>query len=171
MQVISETEEVYKILADHVNEAKPTYCAIMTYGAYIGITADGRDCHEWGGKYANPVRPFLDALVDNEIKTKIVVGEQTVIECTPGCEFCKQKNENLQTRIGLTIDKYSGGAIEWRINPALHAKMIVFSTNWCMVGGRNLTSSDWIDYSFWIEDKSLAKKLGGDFAKYWKEVK
>jgi len=98
-------------------------------------------------------------------------------------EFCEKifKNCPKNTRViigvrGNSSEKqrnyyrwwFRSCGIDVELVEEFHAKMIV-SDKYCIVGGRNLTDSDWIDVSFLLTTKASIKACKSSFEKILKK--
>ncbi len=157
-KIIVDTDEHYLALKEYVTEY-PDSVYIATYGLYVGITGDGRNCHEWGGKYTNRAQDFLNALVDVP-KVHILVGLPALIYCdkSEACEHCEAKHISFMERMLHTAKKWD--AFHWKMAPEMHMKFFGFYRNQSPIGGitggRNLSDSDWFDISFNLTAKETA---------------
>jgi hypothetical protein len=152
-------------LAELISQG-PDSVSIATYNIYAGILHDGNDVHEWGPKYRNEVHEILDAL--NKLKNvRILVGIPPLILCKEGCEDCVQKHYKWVRRFLAHTQKWKN--IEWRYVENMHLKCNIFEFNGKrkgVVGGRNLSASNWIDLSFKITD-IRCKVVAYIFNKIW----
>lgn len=71
-------------------------------------------------------------------------------------------------QLGFYTRYFGGLGINVRMRPEFHAKLIV-SDKGCIVGGRNLTDSDWTDASFVLTTKDSIKACKSMFEKIFKK--
>jgi len=159
-------------------EKKPTKVFISSFGLYAGITADGKDWHQRGGKYTSRTHEFLDKLSTVE-DVRVLIGAAEYISCKVEqeqyrkvqlfCEDCFNKYGETFKRLLKHTEAFP--YIHWRIRINTHLKMTMFqyadNSIVTVLGGRNLTDSDWPDVTFRIDSENENKRLHQSFMEWW----
>jgi len=132
---------------------KPDEVMIATYNIYAGILHDGEDAHSWGEKYHSDAHEILDMLCDCK-RVRIIVGTPPLSLCKAGCEDCIAKQYKSATRLSKHALKWP--KYQWKYTGDFHLKCYLFKKDGIMkgvIGGRNLSDSNWVDVTFNIDDK------------------
>ena len=127
--------------------AGPRATLITTYGVWAGINHDGKDYTELGPAYLSPVRQTVD-LIDRLPNVRIVVGLYPYGSCRGllPCRDCEGRYTKSLLRLLAHAEHFRN--IKWLVVDKLHLKCALFVYEKgmrCLVGGRNLTGSDWAD--------------------------
>lgn len=132
---------------------QPKEIVIVSYGLYAGILDDGRDAHSWGKKFTSNTHLFLDSL--KGIPTQIAVGLPPPSNCFTKkegvCPHCQEKYLKGLRRLWHHHKMWPD--INWRVCLESHMKAWVFTyrkKTIAIIGGRNLTDSDWHDFTMEI---------------------
>ena len=161
---------------DHINHLhklindKPKNVYIATFNIYAGILFDGDDVNNWGDKYKNEVHGVLDHLQESGANTKILVGIPGLIVCKSGCEDCLTKHLKVLTRLQKHAEKWP---FDWRYTEEFHLKSYIFDYGKKLsgvVGGRNLSPSNWVDLTFKI-GADRCRVIKHIFNKEWEKAK
>jgi len=162
-------EDHIKYLHELISQ-RPKNVYIATFNIFAGIMFDGADINNWGAKYNNEMHGVLDNLQDSRANTRILVGIPDLIPCRPGCESCLEKYVKLLTRTLKHAEKW---AFNWKYVERFHMKSYIFDygdTIKGVVGGRNLTTSNYADLTFKIgADK--CKVIRHIFNRHWDNSK
>jgi len=146
-------EDHLELINQCINE-QPSKIVITSFGLYGGITYTGDDTKPWGQHYHLHTRDYLDKL-NNFTDVDIIIGSAPYKSCKGNleCLHCeKQYCKNL-LRIINHAEFFSN--IKWKISFDLHIRANLFyfeKGTKCIMSGRNLTDSPWIDFSVLLVD-------------------
>jgi len=144
---------------------------ISTYGIYAGITHYGQDLNGQSSKYTAYAKEFLDSLIGVS-KVNIVVGLYPYSSCkgTVRCVYCESRYVRGLLRLSSHKDHFS--SFKWRVKPNNHLKSVLAIKDNSfegIVGGRNLSDSNWNDLTFRLEPED-AKEVFKMVIPIWKEA-
>jgi len=168
--MIFDTSESHTNGLKKLAKGKPESVLIATYGVYAGILHDGDDSHKWGGKYENGTHELLDQLIQVP-EVKILVGFSGLKLCRSDCEDCLAVHYKQAMRLDQHRQKWP--QFEWRYTEDFHLKAFLFYYKRGCIGvsgGRNLSSSEWTDASF-ILNNEQADAIRVIFDHSWKIAK
>lgn len=101
------------------------------------------------GIYENEdITHFLSSNNDKDIE---IIVSYHFSECTPNCEHCKIKIENIKKRYNDLLKKYP--EITFKFITAAHAKLFI-TENGALVGGMNFSGSGWDDFVIQIQNNN-----------------
>lgn len=152
MQVYKSNTEHYEAL-NQLIDAGPDKVLISSFGIYAGLQANGMDVHP---KEESQIRKILEKL--RPINTYLLVGIPDYRSCRgfTKCMHCERKFVKgiLRTyELSTLYPKFS-----WKISRAHHSKAFISIKNGliqAVVGGRNLTDSDWNDMSLLVSGDEI----------------
>lgn len=135
------------------------HVVLTSFNMYAGITTDGKD---WSEIYPSKTRDFLEAL---PCDSEVIVCPPPLIFCDKDkqCPHCKLKYISTLTRMIRTVEVFH--YLNWRISKRSHTKCYLFDTAdgvQTVLGGFNLTSSDYKDLGILLEPDDLSEKVSND---------
>lgn len=148
-------------------DQNPLFVAASSFGIYAGLSKN-KDWHQLGGKFKSPIRRFLDEVNRRKIPAYLIIGPTIGEECSVDCPHCAERNNLRRLSLIQHVEQFPN--IEILIVDKWHAKM-VFTEKSAIIGGRNLSSSDWNDLSFYTEDPSVISELNEYFFTQWNNLK
>jgi hypothetical protein len=169
MKLIPTVEEHFKELRSMTEGADQVL--ISTYGIYAGINHYGQDLNGQSSKYTAYAKEFLDSLIGVS-KVNIVVGLYPYSSCkgTARCVYCESRYVRGLLRLSSHKDHFS--SFKWRVKPNNHLKCVLAirgNSFEGIVGGRNLSDSNWNDLTFRLEPED-AKEVFKMVVPIWKEA-
>jgi hypothetical protein len=133
---------------------------IATHNLYTGVNVDGQYSNEWLGAEQNRVGELFDHLHKMDVDVEIKIGIPFVRACQLSddhrCAMHAQ-GEKWDTRL-QNVDK-RWPKFRYKVLANSHAKLVLITPHHSIFGGRNLSSSDLQDLSFYSDDPALFKKL------------
>lgn len=142
-------------------DRKPDRILIGTYGLYAGISSEGIDVAEkWGNKYKSETKDILDSM--EGMNVEILVGLSEYFSCTKDfpCKHCELKYVNGLIRLLEHGNKWFDFKFRFLTNFHLKCFITIKDSEICGVGGgRNFTSSDWVDVSMDLNKSQILRTL------------
>lgn len=101
------------------------------------------------GIYENEdINQFLSTHTEKDIE---IIVSYHFSECSPNCEHCKLKIENMKRRYNELVKKYPD--IIFKFITAAHAKLLI-TQNGALIGGMNFSGSGWDDFVIQIQNNN-----------------
>jgi len=137
-KLISDEKEYFRTLYNHAKTHKPIRCKISTFGFYVGGVVS---------PYKSRQLLTLRSIALHCRRVDVYIG-------------VTEESEGVIKNITRQLSKLPHmGNVKFHFMWKWHVKCVTFSDNWCMIGGRNWSGSNWHDLSFWIRSKMLHESI------------
>jgi len=163
-----------QFILKEIKSQKIEHIDIATFGLWTGIDAAGKPTED--SKEENSILQLLDQLEESDIFTRIVVGVPPFYSRTPPflppCLYCANSHRRMFQRLFHNRKKWR--SIQWAFHKNSHTKLTIAylegKPQWALVGGHNLSQSNFEDISLVIQDPKQLKELSKIYQNLYQEA-